>query len=200
MGKRSDFDKIAKSQYLTPEAPILPLVPFLPKGGFWFAEPCAGDGRLATYVEKHTNGQAQLLTDIDPDLAADTANTLFGGAHRSDIIQKDAFDITESDLKDIDMVITNPPWDRDKKSGYLLHRLITHFSSMRTTWFLFDADWMHTVQAQKLLGNCTHIVSVGRVKWIPGTGQTGKDNAAWYCFQPEASGPPKFFGRNILPK
>lgn len=201
MGKRSDFEKIVKSQYLTPEAAVLPLIPFLPKGGFRFAEPCAGDGRLACHIEKHTNGQAALLTDIDPGGAARTANERFYGAFRNDITQKDALDITESDLTDIDYIITNPPWDRDKKSGHILHRLIGHLGQLRPTWFLFDADWMHTIQAQPYLIRCTHIVSVGRVKWMPGTGQTGKDNAAWYCFGLDraTSQPTRFYGRGIQP-
>lgn len=201
MGKRSDFEKIGKSQYFTPEAAFLPLLPFLPKGGFYFAEPCAGDGRLACYVHAHTNGRATLLSDIDPEGAKQTAENFFGGAFRDDVVQRDAFDITESDLKDVDMVITNPPWERAKKDGYILHRLIEHFGRMRPTWFLFDADWAHTVQAEPYLRFCTHIVSVGRVKWFDN--QSGKDNAAWYHFHPEAErfnrGGPTFYGRGIHP-
>ena len=50
-----------------------------------------------------------------------------------------------------------------------------------TTWFLFDADWMHTKQAKGLLQKyITDIVSVGRLKWIPDSTMSGKDNCAWY--------------------
>lgn len=201
MGKRSDFDKLDKDQYLTPKAAVMPLIPFLPKGGFFFAEPCAGDGRLARYIMDETNGLNKLRTDIDPAGAMETANTVFGGAYLDDVIQKDAFDITKRDLEQIDMVITNPPWTRTKASGYLLHNLIEHFGSMIQTWFLFDADWMHTVQAEPYLRNyCTRIVSVGRVKWMPGTSMTGKDNAAWYEFMPKARpSAPTFYGRGITP-
>lgn len=200
MGKRSDFDKLDKSQYLTPEPAFMPLVPFLPKGGFYFAEPCAGDGRLANYVEAHTNGRGTRLSDIDPYGARRTADAVFGGHQREDVFKQDAFEVTERDLNGIDMVITNPPWERDKKNDFILHRLIAHFGSMIQTWFLFDADWAHTVQAQPFLQNyCTRIVSIGRVKWMPNTSMTGKDNAAWYEFRPDGTRPPIFYGRNITP-
>jgi len=203
MGKRSDFDRLEKSQYFTPEAAFLPLVSFLPKGGFFFAEPCAGDGRLACHVENHTNGRARLLSDIGPEGARRTADIHFDGAWRDDVDERDAFEITERDLKahHIDMIITNPPWERDKKNDYILHRLIAHCASIAPTWFLFDADWAHTVQAEPYLRYCTHIVSIGRVKWFQGTGQTGKDNAAWYHFDARAANTraPAFYGRNIVP-
>lgn len=202
MGKRSDFDKLPKDQYLTPDAAISPLLPFLPRGGFFFAEPCAGDGRMLDFLEKNTHGRCSLASDIDPALARETANTHFGGAARNNIPQRDAFDITEADLEGVDFVITNPPWTRTKASGYLLHNLIGHFSRWRPTWFLFDADWAHTVQAQPYLRRCTHIVSIGRVKWLPDTNNTGKDNAAWYCFHPwgdQMQRGPVFYGRGITP-
>lgn len=202
MGKRSDFSKLDKSQYFTPEAAMLPLVPFLPKGGFFFAEPCAGDGRLACHIENHTNGRATWLSDIDPYGARRTAEEFFGGAVRSDeVFACDALDITIGDVKNIDMVITNPPWERNKANNYILHRLIEHYGSMIQTWLLFDADWPHTVQAKPYLERfCTRIVSVGRVKWF--NDQTGKDNAAWYEFHPEARRicqSPAFYGRGITP-
>jgi hypothetical protein len=203
MGKRSDFEHLDKSQYLTPEAAFMPLVPFLPKGGFLFAEPCAGDGRLANYVEQNTHGAAKLLSDIDPDGARKTADLMFGGHQREDILHGDALDITNRDLNGIDMVITNPPWERQKKHDYILHKLIEHFASKIQTWFLFDSDWPHTVQAKPFLDQyCTRIVSIGRVKWLPDTNQTGKDNAAWYEFRPDArrnSRAPAFYGRGIAP-
>ena len=45
-------------------------------------------------------------------------------------------------------------------------------------------NWLATdiePQAPFLL-NCTDIVSVGRVKWIPDSKMTGKDNCCWYRF------------------
>jgi hypothetical protein len=39
------------------------------------------------------------------------------------------------------------------------------------------------------------VVSVGRVKWIPDSKMTGKDNCAWYHFAPGDS-PTVFHGRS----
>ncbi len=76
-----------------------------------------------------------------------------------------------------DCFITNPPWKRE-----ILHPMIINLSDQKPTWLLFDADWKHTGQAAPFMSRCRKIVSVGRVKWIPGSKMTGKDNAAWYLF------------------
>lgn len=207
MGKRTDtnFEKHEKSQYLTPEAPVVALLPFLPKGGFYFAEPCAGDGRLVNHIEKLTNGQGVWISDIDPDGVAALADAKYGGAQRTDVMAKDALEVTKRDLNEaqVDMVITNPPWERSKAHDYILHRLIEHYGSMIPTWFLFDGDWAHTAQAQPYLEQyCSRIVSAGRVKWMPDSKHTGKDNACWYEFHPEArrfNRAPSFYGRGITP-
>lgn len=207
MGKRTEteFEKHEKSQYLTPQGPVLSLVPFLPKGGFYFAEPCAGDGRLVNHIEKLTNGRGVWISDIDPGGVSALADEKYGGAQRTDVMEKDALSVTKDDLlsAQVDMVITNPPWERSKAHDYILHRLIEHYGSMIPTWFLFDGDWAHTAQAQPYLEQyCTRIVSVGRVKWMPDSKHTGKDNACWYEFHPEArriNRAPAFYGRNIKP-
>jgi len=76
--------------------------------------------------------------------------------------------------------ITNPPWTRS-----LLHPIIENLRSQKPTWLLFDADWMHTQQAIPYLKYCKTIISVGRIKWIPGTTMDGYDNIAWYLFGKE---------------
>ena len=63
------------------------------------------------------------------------------------------------------------------------HPLIDALPRLAPTWLLFDADWMHTRQSAPLMHYCRKIVSVGRVKWIPGSKMTGKDNCAWYLFE-----------------
>jgi hypothetical protein len=78
----------------------------------------------------------------------------------------------------------------------VLHQLIIHLSSLAPTWLLFDADWAHTKQAVPYLERCRKIVSVGRVKWIPDSKMTGKDNCAFYLFRSgTASAPIEFYGR-----
>ena len=86
------------------------------------------------------------------------------------------------------LIITNPPWTRQ-----ILHPMIDHFRSMRPTWLLFDADWMHTKQAIPFLTYCHKIVSVGRVSWMQ-NGTSGFDNCAWYLFDREPS-QTEFVGR-----
>ena len=88
------------------------------------------------------------------------------------------------------LYITNPPWDRK-----LLHPIIVNLSDTAPTWLLFDADWMHTKQSKEYLPRLKKIVSVGRVKWIPDSKMTGKDNCCWYLFDKPSDEIPLFFGR-----
>lgn len=192
MAKRSDFERVERDYYQTPIAAAKPLLPFLPEGKFTFAEPCAGDGRLVRHIRELTGMRAQcmLATDIVPD-----ANW---------VSQRDAFDLTKEDFAGIDMIITNPPWDRRPQTGKLLHRLIEHFVTTleMPTWFLFDSDWAQTVQARPYMPNLVATVSIGRVKWIEGTTMSGKDNCQWYLFHPQAreiNDAPYQFGRGCAP-
>lgn len=168
MGKRSDFARRPMDAYDTPAEAVLPLLPFL-DGVKTFAEPCAGNFWLVRHLEKSG------LT------------CSFAGDVRSG---DDALFLDERDLAGADAIITNPPWTRE-----LLHPLINRFLQLRPTWLLFDADWCHTRQAGAYLGRCSHIVTVGRVKWIPDSPSTGKDNAAWYRFDRRHQDGPRFFGR-----
>ena len=175
MGKRSDFDRVPRDFYPTPEAAVLPLIPHLPDR-FNFAEPCAGDDALIGHIGRlAVDAWCLLASDIEPKGLS---------------ICQDAFDITERNLQNVSFIITNPPWDRK-----ILHPMIAHFSAMKPTWLLFDADWMHTKQSAEYMQWCRKIVSVGRVKWIPDSKMTGKDNCAWYLFDQNTSGPTVFVGR-----
>ncbi len=93
-------------------------------------------------------------------------------------------------LRGVDLIITNPPWDRP-----ILHAMIPHFIQVAPTWFLLDADWIHTRQAAPFMPMLRKIVSVGRVKWQPDSKFTGKDNCAWHLFGPPSGFPAEFFGR-----
>lgn len=180
MGKRSDMVKRDKDQYLTPQAAVVPLVPFLPES-FTFAEPCAGDGRLVKHIESLTGGRLSFASDMYPD------DELLQPHQISGIMQRDALTLSTADTVSSDFIITNPPWSRDKKSGYLLHNLIETFARLKPTWLLFDADWAHTKQATPYLKKYgSRIVSVGRVKWIEDSNMSGKDNCAWYLFDKNA--------------
>ncbi|MGB3389480.1 MAG: hypothetical protein WBA88_16015 [Pseudaminobacter sp.] len=171
MGKRSDFKRRPMDAYQTidPRA-VAALLPFI-EGLSYFAEPCRGEGHL----ERQLNDAG--LTCLWSSDIADTDPPL------------DALTLTAKDLAAVDAIITNPPWSRP-----ILHEMIRHFQSIAPTWLLFDADWAHTKQAAPYLPQCSHIVSVGRLKWIEGSKHTGKDNCAWYRFDTRHSEGPRFYG------
>lgn len=170
MGKRSKFARRDRDTYDTPYEAVLPLLPHLPAGTAYI-EPCAGRGDLISHLKKHGH----------------TCRAAFDTApRRKGIGKKDALDLDFG--FNAGTIITNPPWKRD-----LLHPMIARFSWIAPTWLLFDADWAHTKQARPYLKYCAKIVSVGRIKWIEGTKNTGKDNCAWYLFDRHWHGNTLFF-------
>ena len=179
MGKRSNFQRRERDFYPTPREAVLPLLPHL-RPQTRFCEPCAGDGALAN----HLTSAGMLCvgrSDIEPGhptIARADALEMFWG----------------TDLFLIDCFITNPPWDRA-----VLHPLIIHLSDQAPTWLLLDADWVHTRQAAPYLDRLRKVVSVGRVKWIPDSPFTGKDNVAWHLFDKPTEEPAVFFGRAVKP-
>jgi hypothetical protein len=174
MGKRSSFERIPRDFYPTPYEAVVPLLPHLPKGTI-FIEPCAGNGALVDHL---------CSAGHDCFYASDIAPQARG------IGQGDAFDIAIRDTIKAECFITNPPWERQT-----LHPLIEHLSRQLPTWLLFDADWMHTRQSAPFMPYLRKIVSVGRVKWIPDSKMTGKDNCCWYLFDQSADAPAQFVGR-----
>ena len=175
MGKRSQFERRERDFYPTPPEAVAPLVPHLVEGGnYW--EPCAGDGALIKAMPNWFPCCA--CSDIEP-------RGLSGWMQ-----QRDALSVDERALWACDYIITNPPWSRN-----VLHPMIEHFSAMRPTWLLFDADWVHTKQSAPYLPWLRKIVSVGRVKWIPDSKMTGKDNCAWHLFDQNSDGDTVFVGR-----
>ena len=182
MGKRSNFERVERDFYPTPKAAVLPLIAsVMPPAGHrktWFYEPCVGDGALIDHLQASKGFLMVGASDIDPQ-----------GQYGPEAT-RDALSLTIRDIGSAHCIITNPPWDRK-----ILHPMIAHFSAMRPTWLLFDADWMHTKQSAEYMQWCRKIVSVGRVKWILDSKMTGKDNCAWYLFDQNASGPTVFIGR-----
>jgi len=172
MGKRSDFARNERDFYPTPETAVLPLLAHL-KPGTRYIEPCAGDGALIDILDKY-NHHCLRAYDIEPlsplvGMGDATVGKWYGG---------------------IDCYITNPPWDRK-----VLHPIIRNLAAHRPCWLLFDADWMHTKQATESLPWLVKVVSVGRVKWIPDSKMTGKDNCCWYLFDANNTEPAQFYGR-----
>jgi len=167
MSKRSNFARFPQDAYSTidPRA-VAALVPYL-DGIRFYAEPCCGNGILMNWLAKAGLSSVQ-CSDIVEGIDA-LSLTDFGGA---------------------DAIITNPPWTRE-----ILHDLIDHFQKHLPTWLLFDSDWAYTRQAKPYLNTCSDIVAVGRLRWIAGTKQMGKDNVSWYRFWHLRNGGPHFHGR-----
>lgn len=174
MGKRSDFERRPRDAYATPYEAVVPLLAHLPRFTR-YDEPCCGEGELVRHLGQHGHLCAS-MSDIETPLTT--------------AVVRDALTIEACVGA---CFITNPPWDRR-----ILHPLIERLSAIAPAWLLFDADWQHTKQAAPYLPWCHKVVSVGRVKWIPGSKMTGKDNCAWYLFDQTAqrlTAGPVLFGR-----
>lgn len=171
MGKRSNFARIDRDAYQTidPRA-VEKLLPHL-RGIRTFAEPCAGEGYLVGQLQA-----AGLVCAYEGDIETGL----------------DALVHPFDEEATFDAIISNPPWRRD-----IMHAMILRFQAMAPTWLLFDADWAHTKQSGPYIDQCSHIVSVGRLKWMPGTKMTGKENAAWHRFHAQHTGGPRFIGREV---
>lgn len=171
MGKRSDFSRFPRDFYPTPIEATLPLFAHL-RPNTKFVEPCAGNGIMVLQLER-VGHKCLLAIDIEPQ--------------STKVSLGDAFDLCYTEA---DCFITNPPWDRS-----ILHPLIIHLSNLAPTWLLFDADWVHTQQAKPFLPRLSRIVSIGRVRWIPNSTMTGKDNCCWHLFTKGNHTSAEFFGR-----
>ncbi len=177
MGKRSEFEKVPRDYYPTPEDAFRPIVKYLEEG-MTFCEPCAGDGRLVSYIEKLVPDSLCLLAmDIEPQ--ADY------------IIQGDSSVLTNESVDNCDVIITNPPY-----TWSVLSPMMDRWLALNcVTILLLPADFMHNKRFAKYLKHCNLIVSIGRVKWIEDSKMTGVDNYAWYFFTPEEAGETVFKGR-----
>ncbi len=174
MGKRSDFERAPRDYYPTPMSAALPLIPHLPRD-VKYIEPFAGDGALIRNLSQALpESRCHWASDIDPQ-----SNTIA------------CADALKVPYDWGDLCITNPPWKRE-----ILHAFIQKITDDGgQCWLLFDSDWVHTKQAIPYLPRLRKIVSVGRVKWIPDSKMTGKDNCAWHCFTAPSTEPTVFYGR-----
>jgi hypothetical protein len=160
VGKRSDgFERRERDFYPTPYEAVLPLLPHLPER-VRFVEPCAGDGRLVRHLERHGHHCIDAF-DLEPQDAS--------------VRQANALNVWPTSGH---MVITNFPWSR-----VMLHPLLDHWRLLMPVWTLLDANWLFTAGAAPYLRFVSDVVVVGRVKWIEGSKQTGKDDSIWMRIQ-----------------
>ena len=171
MTKRAgQFARRKHDAYATPFPAVPPLARILPP--LLYYEPCAGDGDLIRHLDRFG----------------------FTCVGSSDIqIGVDAMSLTRDNMNGAEAIITNPPWSR-----HLLHPMIEHFVTLvPEVWLLFDGDWMWTKQAAHIVGGLlTDIVPLPRLKWIPGSKHTAKDNACFYRFSLDKTSPAKFHERS----
>lgn len=176
MSKRSEFEKVPRDYYPTPEEAFKPAAKHFQKD-IVFCEPCAGDGRLAAHVERWVEGSlCAFMMDIEPK-----------GPH---ILEGDSSLLNSEHIDNCDVIITNPPY-----TWSVLAPMMDRWIPMLPTALLLPADFMHNKRFQKYLRHCALIQSIGRVKWIEDSKMSGVDNYAWYFFTPEQVGETIFRGR-----
>jgi hypothetical protein len=167
MGKRSAFARIDKDHYDTPEKAVAPLLPWL-QPQTHFIEPCYGEGALAGRLR--------------------AAGHRFAGGFDLPIDAR----VHNYRITDGEIFVTNPPyWGRPAD----LHPLIENLSNQAPTWLLMSADWLFNLGSAPLMSRLRRIIAVGRVKWIPGSLFSSKDNVAWLLFDKADLNGAIFIGR-----
>lgn len=150
----------------TPAAAFAPLAPYLEPGAD-VIEPMAGDGSLCNHL--FANGQVIVAaTDIVPQ--------------HPNISQMDVHSYSISNTPAINYFVSNPPWPLPRQNGAPTLAIIETLRVIRPTWLLLPSDFMHNVYARDVMRYCGGLISVGRVKWVPGSADAGFDNCAWYLF------------------
>jgi hypothetical protein len=164
MAKYSDYDGKRPRDYwpTVDPAAVEPLIPFVK--GKTYAEPCFGSGDLyERFREQDTSIVCRWMSDIEPQVS-----------HMTEI---DALSLVGSQLTHCDLIITNPPY-----TWAILKPLMDHFISLKSTWLLLPADYMHNKRFGPYMKCCSDVVSVGRLYWMKDKPVRGKENYAWYRF------------------
>lgn len=169
MGKRSNFPKKDKDFYGTVDKKVLKDSFLGYIKGKTYAEPCYGHGDLEGLLLPYA--QLRFKCDIR---ATNVACKV-----------QDALATTKEQVKDCDIIITNPPFSRD-----VLLPMIDHFISLKPTWLLLPADYMHNQYFKPYMEKCSRVVSIGRICWFPtdeGKRVASTDNFCWYFWQKGAT-------------
>jgi hypothetical protein len=154
----------ARDWYATPEKAVEPLIAHLPEYGT-FCEPCAGDGRLSVHIESLTCDALWPRQQYDIEPQADG------------IVKKDALTLVSEDLFDIDLLITNPPFEWET-----LQQMLELFPTLKPTWLLLPFGYACNKRMAPYMDICKKVVPIGRVKWIEDSKQSSTDDFAWFLF------------------
>lgn len=148
-----------------------------------YAEPCVGYGDLVKGLSPY-GFKCEFMSDL-----VDREESPI----RNETVIKDAMELTKEDVDGCEYIISNTPWLRKT-----LHPMITHFSSLKPTWLLFESDWSNTKQAIPYLNDlCTDIASIGRMTWEEGTKTSGTKDMAWYRFSTDKNNYIRFHTRKL---
>lgn len=166
------FERAPRDLYPTPYAATKPLRSLLDGPKFTYWEPCCAELQLVTNLNVVLpNSECVRATDIETPCE-----------------KKDVFSITADDVNAVGNAyfITNPPWVNTKKDDFQLFRMINHLASLRPTILLLNANlcWNESSWNGKLapMPFCHWVKPIGRVKWIPDSEFSGKEDCAWYYF------------------
>lgn len=174
MGKRSAFTRNKHDAYDTTDArAVRTLLPHLAPGSR-FIEPCAGAGDLIVQLEAagHVCVGAIDVAPRAPGIVPGDAAT---------------FSLEHHD-RAADLFCSNPPWTFE-----ILRDIIFNLFWQRPTWLLLGADFKHNIESAPYMAICRKVVSIGRLRWVPGTKHQAVDNCCWYLF--DRGAPTEFIGR-----
>lgn len=197
MGKYSNFDRKERDWYPTPLKAAQPLFDHLnsQKVTGNFIEPCAGDGRLVTLTERHTDLHCVYMSDIDPQIRSLSCKNSELVVQEQSIFDEDWSYIVNQ--LNADYFITNPPWVNTKASGNLRLSIIQRLAKVKPTWLLLAGNYIMNEDMWSdfngdvgVLHYCKNVIPIGRVKWIEDTKDVGKQDAAWYLFDYRYRGGP----------
>ena len=180
MGKRSGFNEVRPRDLwptIDPDAICKPFIDAV--RGAKYAEPCYGAGDLEELLME--TATCNWRSDLQPQI------------YSTKVRQLDALKLTREHLHDVSLIITNPPY-----SWNLLQPLLDHLPTLKPTWMLLPADFMHNKRSGPYMKTCSDIIAIGRLYWVeePGIKPTkGKDNYCWYRFKAGFHHRTEFTGR-----
>ncbi|RUW85125.1 hypothetical protein [Mesorhizobium sp. M1E.F.Ca.ET.063.01.1.1] len=168
------FASVPRDFYVTPATAVPSLLRWLEPQTL-FCDPTAGNGALIDHLSAQGH-RCVAAFDLSPG--------------REDIVERDALTLSEREVGDADMLITNLPW-----SHPVFSNLIRHLMTIRPQWTLAPARWAHAARSAALVNHCSHIVCLPRLKWFRDSKHTGTQDSVWLRFDVSHRAGPHFYPR-----